>query len=88
MPLVPCRACEHQVDTSALACPRCGATDPAKKISRQKRNAIISVVQFIFWVSLLSFGGWHVWHTVIPMVKQYIVKPQPEQITPQEPAVR
>jgi len=30
MPLVPCRACEHQVDTSALACPQCGATDPAK----------------------------------------------------------
>ncbi len=86
MSLVPCRACEHQVDTSALACPRCGATDPAKKISRQQRNAISSVFQFIFWVSLLSFAGWHVWHTAIPMAKQYLVKPQPDQTPAQAPA--
>ena len=40
MPLVPCRACGHQVDTSALACPRCGATDPSRKISRQQLEEI------------------------------------------------
>ena len=76
MSLVPCRACEHQVDTSALACPRCGATDPARKISRQQRNTRNFVIQTIFWLSLLGFGGWYVVNTVIPLVKQYIVKPE------------
>ena len=76
MSLVPCRACAHQVDTSALACPRCGATDPAKKISRQQRNARNFVIQTVFWLSLLGFGGWYVVNTVIPLVKQYIVKPE------------
>jgi len=76
MSLVPCRACEHQVDTSALACPQCGATDPSKKISRQQRNFRISVLQTVIWLSLLGFGGWYVWHVAIPMAKQYIVKPQ------------
>ena len=76
MSLVPCRACGHQVDTSALACPRCGATDPASKISRQQRNARNFVIQTIFWLSLLGFGGWYVVNTVIPLVKQFIVKPE------------
>ena len=76
MSLVPCRACGHQVDTSALACPGCGATDPAKKMSRQQRNALQFVIQLIIWLSLLGLGGWYVVHSVIPMVKQYIVKPQ------------
>jgi hypothetical protein len=80
MSLVPCRACEHQVDTSALACPQCGATDPAKKISRQQRKARSSVIQLIVWLCLLSFAGWYVWHVVIPFVRPYIVK------TPTEPA--
>ena len=79
MSLVPCRACSHQVDTSALACPRCGATDPAKKISRQQRDAISFVLQLIVWLTLLSFGGWHVWKTTIPWAKQLITKPQAEQ---------
>ncbi|MDR1709767.1 MAG: hypothetical protein LBS70_08620 [Candidatus Accumulibacter sp.] len=35
MPLVPCRACEHQVDTSALACPQCGATNPGQEASNR-----------------------------------------------------
>lgn len=78
MPLVACRACEHQVDTSALACPQCGATDPAKKISRQRRNMRNFILQTLIWLCLLGAGGWYVWHTVIPMVKQYIVKPQNE----------
>ena len=76
MPLVPCRACEHQVDTSALACPQCGATDPAKKISRQQRNLRSFVLQTIIWLTLLGFGSWYVWNTAIPMAKQYLVKPQ------------
>ena len=76
MSLVPCRACGYQVDTSALACPRCGATDPGKKISRQQRNARNFVIQTIFWLSLLGFGGWYAVNTVIPLVKQYIVKPE------------
>jgi hypothetical protein len=79
MSLVPCRACEHQVDTSALTCPGCGATDPGKKISRQQRNAISFVIQLIVWLTLLGFGGWYVWNTVVPMVKQYIVKPPTDQ---------
>lgn len=76
MSLVPCRACEHQVDTSALACPQCGATDPAKKISRQQRNLRSFALQTIIWIALLGLGGWYVWNTVIPMARQYLVKPQ------------
>jgi len=79
MSLVPCRACGHQVDTSALACPRCGATDPAKKISRQQRNLRSFVVQLVFWLTLFGLGCWYVMATVIPMAKQFLVKPQIEQ---------
>ncbi len=75
MPLVPCRACAHQVDTSALACPGCGATDPARKISRQQRDRRILVIQLVVGLSLLGFGGWYVWNSVIPMVKQQLAKP-------------
>ena len=85
MPLVPCRACGHSVDISALACPQCGATDPAHKLSRQQRNAIAFVFQLVFWLSALGFGGWYVWHSLIPLAKQYIVKPvaeSPAGLTP------
>ena len=78
MPLVPCRACAHQVDTSALACPRCGATDPAKKISRQQRDLRSFVIQLVIWITLLGWGGWYVATSIIPMAKQYLVKPQIE----------
>lgn len=79
MSLVPCRACGHMVDTSALACPECGATDPAHKISRQQRNAISFVVQFAVICGLLALAGWFVVHTVIPMARDIIFKPQAEQ---------
>ena len=85
MSLVPCRACGHQVDTSALACPGCGATDPGKKISRQTRNAIGFSLQLVFWLAVLGFGSWYTWKTLIPMARQYIVKPQPEAPQAQQP---
>lgn len=75
MPLVPCRACGHQVDTSALACPGCGATDPARKISRQQRDALTLIIQLVVGLSLLGFGSWYVWNSVIPLVKQQLSRP-------------
>ena len=55
MPLVPCRACGYQVDTSALACPKCGATDPGHKISRQQRNIISISIQAVVIAILLIY---------------------------------
>ena len=77
MPLVDCRACGHRVDTSALACPGCGATDPGKSISRQQRNGRALIIQLAIGLSLLGIGGWYVWSNLIPMVKQQLVKPAP-----------
>lgn len=82
MSLVACRACGHQVDTSALACPKCGATDPGHKISRQRRELRNSLIIAAVWVGLLGFAGLYVWNTLIPVAKQYLVKP------PSEPASR
>ena len=79
MSLVECRACGHQVDTSALACPECGATDPGRKFSRQRRELRNSLIVAIVWIILLGGAGWYVWGTLIPVVKQYLVKPQIEQ---------
>jgi hypothetical protein len=79
MPLVPCRACGHQVDTSAIACPGCGATNPGHKISRQQRNLIVSLVQFAIVAILLGWGGWYVWKTTVPMIKEILARPQAEQ---------
>ena len=75
MPLVACRACEHQVDTSALACPNCGATDPSRPISRQLRNARILVLQIVLGLSLLGFGGWYAWNNIVPLIKQQLIRP-------------
>lgn len=82
MPLVPCRACGHMVDTSALACPGCGATDPAHKISRQQRNTINFLIQLTIILILLGVGSWYVLETVIPKARELIVKPQPAETTP------
>ena len=76
MSLVPCRACGYEVDTSALACPKCGATDPGWKFSRQRRNAVFVVLQLVFWLSLLGIGSWYVVHSLVPMARSYIAKPQ------------
>lgn len=75
MSLVSCRACDHQVDTSALACPGCGATDPARKISRQQHDIRKLIIQIAVGLSLLGLGGWYVWNGVIPMVKQQLARP-------------
>lgn len=74
MTLVPCRACGHNVDTSALACPNCGATDPGKKISRQQRETRSFLVQLIVALVLFGGGSWYVWHEFMPLIKSAIVK--------------
>ena len=78
MPLVPCRACSREVDTSALACPQCGATDPANRLSRQQRNVRIFFLQLLIWLALIGMSGWYIWHDLIPTIRQFIVKPQAE----------
>jgi hypothetical protein len=80
MSLVPCRACGHEVDTSALACPQCGATDPGHKLSRQQRNLIVSLTQFVIVALLLVWGGLYLWRTTIPMVKEILGRSQTEQV--------
>lgn len=75
MSLVPCRACEHLVDTSALACPQCGATDPGQKISRQQRDLRILAIQIVVGLALLGGCGYLAWQAVVPMVKQLVAKP-------------
>ncbi|MDR0577113.1 MAG: hypothetical protein LBI87_06165 [Candidatus Accumulibacter sp.] len=76
MSLVSCRACGHQVDTSALACPECGATDPGRKISRQQRNLIVSLVEFVVVAVLLTWGGLYAWKFAVPMVKDILARPE------------
>lgn len=75
MSLHPCRGCGYQVDISAQACPKCGATDPAKKISRQKREARSFLLQLMIGLCLLGSTGWVVWHEVVPIVKAIVIKP-------------
>lgn len=74
MPLVPCRACGHQVDTSALACPGCGATDPGRSISRQQRDLRILIVQIVLGLVIFVGVGSVVWKQVEPMVAQLTSK--------------
>ena len=74
MPLVPCRGCGYQVDTSALACPKCGATDPAKKICRQHRQAVSLSVQLLVGLVLLLAVGRYVWVEFMPLVKTAVAK--------------
>lgn len=76
MPLVPCRACGHSVDTSALACPRCGATDPAKKISRQQREVRTLLMQIVLGALFFAVAGSWLWREFSPVIKAAIVKPK------------
>ena len=86
MALVHCRACEHQVDTSALACPSCGATDPGHKISRQQRNLITTTIQVIVFVIAVTWAGSYAWKTFVPMAKEALARPQ-QQMQPTPEAV-
>ncbi|MGB4467589.1 MAG: hypothetical protein WBH99_06585 [Azovibrio sp.] len=74
MSLVPCRACGHQVDTSALACPGCGATDPGHSISRQQRDLRLLAVQVVLGLVIFVGVGSVVWRQVEPMVTQLTSK--------------
>ena len=75
MPLVPCRACGHKVDTSAEACPGCGATNPGRKLSRQKHDLIVLLIQLTLGTALLVVGGTLAWNAVGPIIKQQVLKP-------------
>lgn len=75
MPLVPCRACSHKVDTSAEACPGCGATNPGRKLSRQKHDLIVLLIQLVLGTALLVVGGTLAWNAVGPIIKQQVLKP-------------
>lgn len=77
MSLVPCRACGHQVDTSAEACPGCGATNPGRKMSRQQHDLIVLLIQLIVGTALLAGVASWVWNTVGPVVKSQLNKPAP-----------
>lgn len=75
MSLVPCRACGHTVDTSAEACPGCGATNPGKKMSRQRRDLIIMLVEIVLGVTLLVAGGAAAWSVIGPIIKTQQTRP-------------
>lgn len=75
MSLVPCRACGHQVDTSAEACPGCGATNPGRKMSRQQHDLIVLLIQLVIGTALVVAAGSWVWNTVGPIIKQQMAKP-------------
>ena len=75
MSLVPCRACGHTVDTSAEACPGCGATNPGRKLSRQQHDLIVLLIQLIIGTALVVAAGSWVWNTVGPIVKSQLAKP-------------
>mgnify|MGYP003542325765 FL=1 len=74
MSLVPCRACGHQVDTSAEACPGCGATNPGRKMSRQRHDLIVLVIQLVIGTALVFIAGNMAWNAVGPIIKQQVNK--------------
>ncbi len=75
MSLVPCRACGHQVDTSAMACPGCGATNPGRKMSKQQSDLIVLLIQLILGFALLAGGLTVAWNAVEPILKIQLNKP-------------
>ncbi|MBN8462191.1 MAG: hypothetical protein J0M01_05165 [Dechloromonas sp.] len=77
MSLVPCRACGHTVDTSAEACPGCGATNPGRKMSRQQHDLIVLLIQLVIGAALVAAAGSWAWNAVGPIVKSQLAKPAP-----------
>jgi hypothetical protein len=41
------------VDTSAEACPGCGATNPGRKMSRQQHDLIVLLIQLVIGAAVL-----------------------------------
>ncbi|PKO88614.1 MAG: hypothetical protein CVU16_13595 [Betaproteobacteria bacterium HGW-Betaproteobacteria-10] len=78
MSLVACRACGHQVDTTAEACPGCGATNPGRKMSRQQHDLIILLIQLIVGIALVVGAGTMAWKMAGPIIKQQLSKPSTE----------
>lgn len=74
MSLVHCRACDHLVDTSAEACPGCGATNPGQKISRQQRDRRIFLIQFVVGVVITIAAVSAAWSVAGPIIKQQLSK--------------
>lgn len=74
MTLVPCRACSHTVDTSAEACPGCGATNPGRKMSRQTHDFIVLLIQLFLGTALVVVGATLAWNAVGPIIKQQLMK--------------
>ena len=77
MSLVPCRACGHTVDTSAEACPGCGATNPGRKMSRQQHDLIVLLIQLVIGAALVAAAGSWAWNAVGQIVKSQLAKPAP-----------
>ena len=75
MSLVPCRACGHTVDTSAEACPGCGATNPGRKMSRQQHDLIVLLIQLIVGTALVVAASSWVWNKVEPIDLSQLAKP-------------
>ena len=75
MSLVPCRACGHRVDTSAEACPGCGATNPGRKMSRQQHDLIVLLIQLTIGTALVAAGASLAWHAVGPIIQQQLARP-------------
>lgn len=84
MSLKPCRACQNEVDTSAISCPTCGATRPAHRLSLQTYNLIILAVQIIVGLTILYFIASAVWKKAEPFVNKANVMQMQRQQEEQE----
>lgn len=84
MSLKPCRACQNEVDTSAISCPTCGATRPAHRLSLQTYNLIILAVQIIVGLTILYFIASAVWKKAEPFVNKANVMQMQRQQQEQE----
>lgn len=84
MSLKPCRACQNEVDTSAISCPTCGATRPAHRLSLQTYNLIILAIQIIVGLTILYFIASAVWKKAEPFVNKANVMQMQRQQEEQE----
>lgn len=90
MSLKPCRACQNEVDTSAISCPNCGATRPAHALSLQTYNLIILAIQIIVGLTILYFIASAVWQKAEPYMMKYGImqhQQQQQQLKSETPKV-